>query len=95
MGYEAGNPNSDEYKGDMPRCFLKHLNQWLPKTSLVVQWLRLCAPSAGNPDPIPGQGTRSCKMELKPSQTKEKKKDFKILKKIKQWLPVSGTQAVV
>ena len=28
--------------------------------SLVVQWLRLCAPSAGGPGLIPGQGARSC-----------------------------------
>ncbi|TEA37700.1 hypothetical protein DBR06_SOUSAS9210016, partial [Sousa chinensis] len=27
--------------------------------SLVVQWLRLCAPNAGDPGSIPGQGTRS------------------------------------
>ena len=36
---------------------------WLQKavggTSLVVQWIRLCAPSAGGPGSIPGQGTRS------------------------------------
>ena len=25
----------------------------------VVQWLRLCAPNAGGPGSIPGQGTRS------------------------------------
>ena len=28
-------------------------------TSLVVQWLRLCAPNAGARGLIPGQGTRS------------------------------------
>ena len=28
-------------------------------TSLVVQWLRLCAPNAGGPSLIPGQGIRS------------------------------------
>ena len=28
-------------------------------TSLVVQWLRLCAPNAGGPGSIPGLGTRS------------------------------------
>ena len=27
--------------------------------SLVVQWLRLCAPNAGGLGSIPGQGTRS------------------------------------
>ena len=26
--------------------------------SLVAQWLRLCAPNAGGPGLIPGQGTR-------------------------------------
>ena len=34
-------------------------------TSLVVQWLRLCAPSVGNLDSIPGQGTRSHMSQLK------------------------------
>ena len=28
-------------------------------TSLVAQWLRLCAPNAGGLGSIPGQGTRS------------------------------------
>ena len=28
-------------------------------TFLVAQWLRLCAPNAGGPGSIPGQGTRS------------------------------------
>ena len=34
-------------------------------TSLVVQWLRLCAPNAGGPGLIPGQGTRSLMQQLK------------------------------
>ena len=34
-------------------------------TSLVVQWLRLNAPNVGGPGPIPGQGTRSCMLQLK------------------------------
>ena len=34
-------------------------------TSLVVQWLRLCAPNAGGLGSIPGQGTRSCRSQLK------------------------------
>ncbi|TEA33121.1 hypothetical protein DBR06_SOUSAS24310008, partial [Sousa chinensis] len=33
--------------------------------SLVVQWLRLCAPNAGGPGSIPGQGTRSRMLQLK------------------------------
>ena len=28
-------------------------------TSLVVQWLGLCAPNAGGPGSVPGQGARS------------------------------------
>ena len=28
------------------------------ETSLVVQWLRPCAPNAGGPDSIPSQGTK-------------------------------------
>ena len=33
-------------------------NDW-NRSSLVVQWVRLCAPNAGGPGSIPGQGTRS------------------------------------
>ena len=35
------------------------LNFYTLGTSLVVQWLRLHAPSAGGLGSIPGQGTRS------------------------------------
>ena len=28
-------------------------------TSLVVQWLKLCAPNAAGPGSIPGRGTKS------------------------------------
>ena len=34
-------------------------------TSLVVQWLGLCAPNAGVPGLIPGQGTRSHMPQLR------------------------------
>ena len=34
-------------------------------TSLLVQWLRLCAPNAGDLGSIPGQGTRSHMQQLK------------------------------
>ena len=34
-------------------------------TSLVVQWLRLCAPVSGGLGSIPGQGTRSHVLQLK------------------------------
>ena len=43
----------------------KILNEWTG-TSLVVQWLRLCALNAGGPGSIPGQGTRSCMSQLRP-----------------------------
>ena len=33
-------------------------------TSLVVQWLQLCAPNVGSPGLIPGQGTRSHRPQL-------------------------------
>ena len=33
-------------------------------TSLVVQWLRLWVPTTGGPGSIPGQGTRSYKLQL-------------------------------
>ena len=35
------------------------------RTSLVVQWLSLLAPNAGGPGPIPDQGTRSHKPQLR------------------------------
>ena len=35
-----------------------HLPKSLFRTSLVVQWLRLCAPNSGGPHSIPDQGTR-------------------------------------
>ena len=38
-----------------------------PGTSVVVQQLRLRAPSAGDPGLIPGQGTRSHVWQLKSS----------------------------
>ena len=46
-------------------------------TSLVVQWLRLCAPSAGGLGLIPGQGIRAhmpqlrvCMLQGRPSTAK-------------------------
>ena len=35
------------------------------RASLVVQWLRLHAPNAGDPGSIPAQGTRSRKPQLR------------------------------
>ena len=39
-------------------------------TSLVAQWLRLCASNAGGPGSISGQGTRSYMLQLRPSTAK-------------------------
>ena len=47
----------------------------LPGTSLVGQWLRLHAPSAGAPGSIPGQGTKSCMLQLRPGTAKKKKEE--------------------
>ena len=46
----------------------------LEELPLVVQWLRLCAPDAGNPDSTPGQGTitRSHMLQLRSSTDKLK-----------------------
>ena len=43
-------------------------------TSLVVQWLRLHAPNAGDPGSITGQGTRSPMLQLRPGQPNQLKK---------------------
>ena len=41
------------------------------RTSLVVQWLRLCAPNAGGTGSTPGQGTKILHAS-RPSQKKKK-----------------------
>ena len=58
----------------MQTCFSPHLKKregekeiFALETSLVVQWLRLCAPNAGGPVLIPGWGTRSCMPQLRDS----------------------------
>ena len=38
--------------------------------SRVVQWLRFCAHNGGGPGFIPGQGTRSHMLKLRPNVTK-------------------------
>ena len=42
-------------------------------TSLVVQRLRLCAPNGGGLGSIPGQGTRSHMLQLRPGAAKKKR----------------------
>ena len=39
--------------------------KWKGRTFQVAQWLRLCLPNAGGLGSIPGQGTRSCMLQLK------------------------------
>ena len=39
----------------------------LNKGTMVVQWLRLCAPNAGGLGSIPGYGTRSHMLQLRHS----------------------------
>ena len=76
-------------------------------TSLVVQWLRLCVPNAGDAGSIPGQGTRSHKPQLRPSQAqpnkifKEKKNKTSFIQQLEKarrangfWLLCQSTQLV-
>ena len=44
-------------------CLSHYLRFW--GTSLVVQWLRLCVCNAEGPGSIPGQGTRSHRLQLR------------------------------
>ena len=47
------------------------IKTWTLETSLVVQWLRLRIPSAGNLGSIPGQGIGSHVLQLRPSCYKQ------------------------
>ena len=52
-------------------------------TSLVVQWLRLHIPKAGDLDSIPGQGTRFRMCQLRPDAEKKKKnRQMRLSKKV-------------
>ena len=48
----------------MSSAVIKGCKKW---TSLVVQWLRLHDPNAGDPGSIPDGGTRSHTLQLRPS----------------------------
>lgn len=52
----------------------------------MVQWPRLRAPSAGGPGLNPGQGTRSHRLQLRPSATK----NIYIVKKKKRHVALDG-----
>ena len=45
--------------------YLKETKILIQGTSLLVQWQRFHAPSAGGPGSIPGQGTRSHILQLR------------------------------
>ena len=53
-------------KQELGSCF-RGQKEGCVGTSLVVQWLRFCAPSAGVLGSVPGQGTRSHVLQLRPS----------------------------
>ena len=62
---------------------------------MVVQWLRLCAPTAGGLGSIPGRGTRSHMPQLRvripqlrPSAAKKKKKKKRAPEPIPPWAEV-------
>ena len=55
------------YHPKASECDFPCYHQEFPlRTSLVVQWLRLCAPKVGNLGSVPGQGTRSHMLQLRP-----------------------------
>ena len=45
------------------------------RTSLAVQWLRLCASSAGDMGLIPGQGTKTCGVAKRKKKKEGKEKN--------------------
>ena len=57
-----------------PPLFPSYSLNFRSGTSLVVQWLRLWAPSPGGPGLILGQGARSHMLQLRPRAAKLKKK---------------------
>ena len=68
------------YTCNMRKCMMLNLHR---RTSPVVQWLRLHAPSAGGPGSIPGQGTRSRVPQLNIPHAKTKTRHSQINKQIK------------
>ena len=49
---------------------------WTLGTSLLVQWLRLCASSVGGPGSTPGQGTKISHAAQHRQKIKKKKKSM-------------------
>ena len=58
------------------------------RTSLVFQWLRLHVPNADYPGLIPGQGTRSCILQLRPRSAKKQRTN-------PYWLVIAGAGAIL
>ena len=61
-----------EESGDRPGLSVRVFFLQCPKKryKLVAQWLRLHDPNAGGPGSIPGQGTRSHMLQLRPGAAK-------------------------
>ena len=81
LGGEGVNKGAEEYgswecsRGSRRREFVVRrgegdISKWCWGTSLVVQQLRLCAPNAGGPGSISGQGTRSHMPQLRSGAVK-------------------------
>ena len=67
MGEQLSNNNHRDFLSSFEFPSLKHKEQ---RTFLVVEWLRLHTPNAGGPGLIPGQGTRSYMLQLRPGTAK-------------------------
>ena len=65
-------PSPAPHRGKKKSSF-PYVRMWKGGMSLLVQWLRLCVPNAGGPGLFPGQGTRYCMPQLRPSIAKKKK----------------------
>ena len=57
------------------------LNHSQPGTSLVVQWLRLCAPNGEGLGSVPGQGTNSRMLQLRVHIPQWKAEDLQAITK--------------
>ena len=66
--------NTMEKKKSQERYCLSSRSKLTVWTSLVAQWLRLCAPNAGDLSLIPGQQTRLHLPKPRPGVVKKKKK---------------------
>ena len=77
-----------------PACeILRSLREQEGGTSLVIQWLRLCIPSAGGLSSIPSQGTKPRMLQLKdPGTSKLEKKKKK--KRSKKETPHTNSQGL-